>query len=153
MFQIIEVSTMHLWDATSMIELVHNIKLRILLNLCAKPKMDWALKNKHGGTTIYESYYEVRRKLRICKCPARVRTKKCACLVTHRNRFHRRERAARNHARRWQVCHQKNWKWVYFLNILTFCGFGQTQLSSSGAFSGDVYTSKPKPVISGQIGK
>ena len=63
----------------------------------------------------------------------------------------------RNHARRWQqqrwrVCHQKNWKWVYFLNILnTFCGFGQTQLSSSGAFSGDVYTSKPKPVISGQL--
>ena len=60
--------------------------------------------------------------------------------------------AARNQAQRWQqqrwrVCHQKNWKWVqwvYFLN--TFCCFGQTQLSSSGAFSGYVYTSKPKQV-------
>ena len=64
--------------------------------------------------------------------------------------------AARNHARKWQqqrwrVCHQKNWKWVYFRNILTLCGFGQTQLSSSGALSGDVYTSKPKPIISGQL--
>ena len=65
--------------------------------------------------------------------------------------------AARNHVRRWRqqqrwrVSHQKNWKWVYFLNILTFCGFGQTQLSSSGSFSSDVYTLKPKPVISAQL--
>ena len=64
---------------------------------------------------------------------------------------------ARNHARRWQqkrlrVCHRKNWKWIYFLNILTFCSFGQTQLSSSCAFSGDVYTPKPKP-SKGGIGR